>query len=109
MFLDLIQDVQRSVEKVLRQTTKSDPEVLAQSCLQYLCPSLYAVLNDGLRETLSTPFGPIPNSVWAVVEASAQQGPMTRALHELVQRLNREFVLTEPLLKVNAFFFGLLK
>lgn len=36
-------------------------------------------------------------------------GPMTRALHELVLRLNNEDVLTEGLLKFNAFIFGLLK
>lgn len=34
---------------------------------------------------------------------------MTRALHELVLRLNNEDVLTEGLLKFNAFIFGLLK
>jgi hypothetical protein len=46
----------------------------AQLALSKLCPALYAVLSDGLHPTLSTAFGSIQNSVWQVVEASAQQG-----------------------------------
>ncbi|KAJ4450504.1 hypothetical protein ANN_01931 [Periplaneta americana] len=81
----------------------------AQLALSKLCPALYAVLSDGLRPTLDTAFGSIQNSVWQVVEASAQQGPMTKALNDLVVRLNGEDVLTEGLMKFNAFVFGLLK
>ncbi|XP_069675487.1 uncharacterized protein [Periplaneta americana] len=80
----------------------------AQLALSKLCPALYAVLSDGLRPTLDTAFGSIQNSVWQVVEASAQQGPMTKALNDLVVRLNGEDVLTEGLMKFNAFVFGLL-
>lgn len=36
-------------------------------------------------------------------------GPMTRALHDLVMKLNSEDVLSEGLIKFNAFVFGLLK
>lgn len=46
----------------------------AQLALSKLCPALYAVLSDGLHPTLNTAFGSIQNSVWQVVEASAQQG-----------------------------------
>jgi hypothetical protein len=46
----------------------------AHLVLSTLCPALYAVLSDGLRPTLDTAFGSIQNSVWQVVEASAQQG-----------------------------------
>ncbi|GJQ82071.1 hypothetical protein Trydic_g6943 [Trypoxylus dichotomus] len=78
---------------------------LALSCL---CPSLYAVLSDGLKPTLETSFGAIGNSVWQVVEASAHQGPLTKALNELVMRINAEDAITEGLVKFNAFVFGLL-
>ncbi|XP_023019159.2 uncharacterized protein isoform X2 [Leptinotarsa decemlineata] len=80
----------------------------AKLALTTLCPALYAVLSDGLKPSLETSFGSINNSVWQVVEASAQQGPLTKALNELVMRINSEDVITEGLVKFNAFVFGLL-
>lgn len=80
----------------------------AKIALTALCPALYAVLSDGLKPNLETSFGAITNSVWQVVEASAQQGPLTKALNELVMRINGEDVITEGLVKFNAFVFGLL-
>lgn len=90
----------------LSQETEEDPINL---CLHHLCPSLYAVLSDGLKEEIETAFGAIRNSVWSVIEASSQNGPMTQTLNELVQRLNRDDVFTEGLIKFNAFIFGLIK
>ncbi|KAJ8961767.1 hypothetical protein NQ318_021368 [Aromia moschata] len=80
----------------------------AKLALTTLCPALYAVLSDGLKPCLETSFGAINNSVWQVVEASAQQGPLTKALNELVMRINSEDAITEGLVKFNAFVFGLL-
>lgn len=80
----------------------------AKLALTCLCPSLYAVLSDGLKPTLETSFGAIGNSVWQVVEGSAQQGPLTKALNDLVMRINGEDAITEGLVKFNAFVFGLL-
>ncbi|CAG9864129.1 unnamed protein product [Phyllotreta striolata] len=80
----------------------------AKLLLSTLCPALYAVLSDGLKPSLETNFGAINNSVWQVVEASAQQGPLTNALNELVMRINGEDAVTEGLVKFNAFVFGLL-
>ncbi|KAJ8979938.1 hypothetical protein NQ317_003680, partial [Molorchus minor] len=67
----------------------------AKLALTTLCPALYA-------------FRAINNSVWQVVEASAQQGPLTKALNELVMRINCEDIIVEGLVKFNAFVFGLL-
>ncbi|RLU24449.1 hypothetical protein DMN91_002538 [Ooceraea biroi] len=80
----------------------------AQICLSTLCPALYAIMSDGLKSHLNSSFGPITNSVWQVVEASSQQGPLTKTLNELVQRINGEDVITEGMLKFHAFVFGLL-
>ncbi|XP_018406988.1 PREDICTED: uncharacterized protein LOC108783041 isoform X2 [Cyphomyrmex costatus] len=80
----------------------------AQICLSNLCPALYAIMSDGLKPHLNSTFGPITNSVWQVVEASSQQGPLTKTLNELVQRINGEDVITEGMLKFHAFVFGLL-
>ncbi|XP_011144571.1 uncharacterized protein LOC105186218 isoform X3 [Harpegnathos saltator] len=80
----------------------------AQICLSNLCPALYAMMSDGLKPHLNSTFGPITNSVWQVVEASSQQGPLTKTLNELVQRINGEDVITEGMLKFHAFVFGLL-
>jgi len=119
---DLVSAVSDAVEKVINHFSSgatlnecsrlgdstSSPAV-AEVVLGWLCPALYAVLSDGLLPSISSAFGDISNSVWQVVEASAQQGPMTRSLNELVLRLNSEDVFAEGLLKFNAFIFGLLK
>lgn len=81
----------------------------AQLCLSNLCPALYAMMSDGLRPTINSTFGPLTNSVWQVVEASSQQGPLTKTLNELVQKINGEDFITEGMLKFHAFVFGLLK
>ncbi|KAL1492038.1 hypothetical protein ABEB36_012540 [Hypothenemus hampei] len=80
----------------------------AKLVLNTLCPAIYAVLSDGLKPCLETSFGAITNSVWQVVEASAQQGPLTKALNDLVMKINSEDVMSEGLVKFNAFIFGLL-
>ncbi|PSN43503.1 hypothetical protein C0J52_13412 [Blattella germanica] len=61
----------------------SQTPACAHLALTKLCPALYAVLSDGLR-------------------------PITKALNDLVLKLNGEDVLTEGLMKFNAFVFGLL-
>lgn len=87
----------------------NDKNECAQICLSSLCPALYAIMSDGLKPHLHSTFGPITNSVWQVVEASSQQGPLTKTLNELVQKINGEDVITEGMLKFHAFVFGLLK
>lgn len=87
--------------------SNSNP-ICAKIALTHLCPALYAVLSDGLKPNLETSFGAINNSVWQVVEASAKQGPLTKALNELVMRINSEDAITEGLVKFNTFVFGLL-
>lgn len=86
----------------------SDKNECAQICLSNLCPALYAIMSDELKPHLNSTFGPITNSVWQVVEASSQQGPLTKTLNELVQKINGEDVITEGMLKFHAFVFGLL-
>ncbi|XP_043478987.1 uncharacterized protein LOC122509202 isoform X3 [Leptopilina heterotoma] len=80
----------------------------SQICLQNLCPPLYAIMSDDLKPQLNSTFGPMANSVWQVVEASSQQGPLTKTLNELVQKINSEDLITEGMLKFHAFVFGLL-
>ncbi|XP_043267782.1 uncharacterized protein [Venturia canescens] len=85
-----------------------DKNECAQLCVSNLCPALYAIMSDGLKPQLNSTFGPIANSVWQVVEASSQQGPLTNTLNELVQKINGEDLITEGMLKFHAFVFGLL-
>lgn len=185
----MIETVKESSEYVIASFQADEPDCVAQLVLNNLCPALYAVLSDGLKPTIQTAFGDIHNSVWHVVETSAQQGkiyffsishsfkykrrkifslfsfllihrypvsyteiylqyivllrlwtyfvptlnsfnhkllnyifisnrcnflfslpgPITKGLNELVLKLNSEDVLTEGLIKFNAFIFGLLK
>ncbi|XP_014613806.1 PREDICTED: uncharacterized protein LOC106792140 isoform X3 [Polistes canadensis] len=86
----------------------NDKNECAQLCLSNLCPALYTIMSDGLKPHLQSTFGPLANSVWQVVEASAQQGPLTKTLNELVQKINGEDIITEGMLKFHAFVFGLL-
>lgn len=120
--MGLIAAVTQSVEQLIQHFSAANDQgelnalgdyelnpACAKLVLSSLCPSLYSLLSDGLNPTLDTPFGSINNSVWQVVEASAQQGPLTKALNELVMKINSEDVISEGLLKFNAFVLGLLK
>ncbi|XP_062525042.1 uncharacterized protein LOC101745102 isoform X14 [Bombyx mori] len=80
----------------------------AKIALNALCPALYAVFRDGLKENIETSFGAVNNSVWQMVESTARQGPITKSLNELVLRINSEDAVTEGLVKFNAFILGLL-
>ncbi|XP_072929165.1 uncharacterized protein [Epargyreus clarus] len=80
----------------------------AKIALNALCPALYAIFRDGLKESIETSFGSVNNSVWQMVEATARQGPITKSLNELVLRINSEDAVTEGLVKFNAFILGLL-
>ncbi|XP_057324936.1 uncharacterized protein LOC130667410 isoform X1 [Microplitis mediator] len=91
-----------------RSVDYNDKIECSQICLSNLCPALYAIMSDGLKPQINSTFGPIANSVWQVVEASSQQGPLTNTLNELVKKINSEDFMTEGLLKFHAFVFGLL-
>ncbi|CAH2006314.1 unnamed protein product [Acanthoscelides obtectus] len=114
----LINAVADAVEQIMVHfspaTNQSDLNALganpacAKLALNVLCPAVYAVLSDGLKPCLETSFGAITNSVWQVVEASSQQGPLTKALNDLVMRINSEDTISEGLTKFNSFVFGLL-
>ncbi|CAK1544059.1 unnamed protein product [Leptosia nina] len=80
----------------------------AKIALNALCPALYAIFRDGLKENIETSFGAVNNSVWQMVESTARQGPITKSLNELVLRINSEDAVTEGLVKFNAFILGLL-
>ncbi|XP_063827434.1 uncharacterized protein LOC135076878 isoform X5 [Ostrinia nubilalis] len=80
----------------------------AKIALNALCPALYAIFRDGLKENIETSFGAVNNSVWQMVEATARQGPITKSLNELVLRINSEDAVNEGLVKFNAFILGLL-
>ncbi|XP_013173892.1 PREDICTED: uncharacterized protein LOC106122468 isoform X6 [Papilio xuthus] len=80
----------------------------AKIALNALCPALYAIFRDGLKESIETSFGAVDNSVWQMLEATARQGPITKSLNELILRINSEDAVTEGLVKFNAFILGLL-
>lgn len=69
---ELIDAVEEATKCIF--TVVGNQETMSHIALNHLCPALYAILNHGLKPTLETVFGDINNSVWQVVEASAQQG-----------------------------------
>ncbi|XP_077297144.1 uncharacterized protein LOC143918910 isoform X2 [Arctopsyche grandis] len=99
----LLSDVLEAVDTVAEEGTGAPRLIVG-----LLCPALYGLFSDGLRDSIDTPFGPANNSVWQVIEASARQGPITKSLNELVMRINSEDALSESVLKFNAFIMGLL-
>uniref|UniRef100_T1J3S1 DnaJ homolog subfamily A member 1 n=1 Tax=Strigamia maritima TaxID=126957 RepID=T1J3S1_STRMM len=82
--------------------------VCGHKVLEFLCPALRSLLGDGLQPQLYSYFGCIQNSLWRVVEASIQQGTSSRAVNDLVTRLNSEDFLNDTTSKFNAFLLGLL-
>jgi hypothetical protein len=80
-FIELVCAVRAAVEQVL--THYSQPQQAQGDAgahhlaLQALCPAIFSLLVDGLKPQVDTVFGPVTNSTWRVVEASAQQGEIT--------------------------------
>ncbi|XP_045535354.1 uncharacterized protein LOC106718534 isoform X5 [Papilio machaon] len=95
------------VELAFLGDSKHSP-ACAKIALNALCPALYAIFRDGLKESIETSFGAVDNSVWQMLEATARQGPITKSLNELILRINSEDAVTEGLVKFNAFILGLL-
>lgn len=60
-------------ELALLGDSKQSP-ACAKIALNALCPALYAIFRDGLKENIETSFGAVNNSVWQMVEATARQG-----------------------------------
>ena len=54
-------------------STASNPEI-GYLILKMLCPALYALLLDGLKPYIRSLFGRVKNTVWKVIEDSAEPG-----------------------------------
>ena len=76
-----------------------------------LCPALHALMADGLKPEVITPFGRMPTTVWRLVEAVTRQGPSAAtSTCDLVMLLNARFAATgEDERKFAGFVAGLLK
>ncbi|KAJ8307629.1 LOW QUALITY PROTEIN: hypothetical protein KUTeg_014820 [Tegillarca granosa] len=89
---------------------KRDTPEVGELVLTKLCPLIGQVLSDGLKPYVTGVhmFGRVKVTVWKVAEASAELGPYTRAIHELVQQLKTNPGLVSCSNKFDAFIFGLL-
>ena len=56
-------------------STAQTPEI-GHLILKHLCPAIHAVLLDGLKPHVRSLFGRMRNSVWKVVEDSAELGKL---------------------------------
>lgn len=81
-FSDLIEGVIKATRHLVNNYSSEQIGATSHIVLNSLCPALYALLNEGLRPALTTSFGDTPNSVWQVIEASAQPGTKERDLEE---------------------------
>ncbi|XP_033725503.1 LOW QUALITY PROTEIN: uncharacterized protein LOC117315427 [Pecten maximus] len=96
-------------DKLRLGSTADSPEV-GDLVLSTLCSVLTRVVSDGMKPYLAgvQVFGRVQVTVWKVAEGSGEQGPYTRALHELVQQLKANNGLTSNTMKFEAFIFSLL-
>ncbi|XP_060081907.1 uncharacterized protein LOC132561195 [Ylistrum balloti] len=96
-------------DKLRLGSTADSPEV-GELVLSTLCSVLTRVVSDGMKPYLAgvQVFGRVQVTVWKVAEASGEQGPYTRAVHELVQQLKANNGLTTNTMKFEAFIFSLL-
>nr|XP_022307094.1 uncharacterized protein LOC111113269 isoform X2 [Crassostrea virginica] len=94
----------------LRLGSSADTREIGDLVLNRLCPALNQVVGNGLKPFLNgfQMFGRVNVTVWKVAEISAEQGPYTRAIHDLVQQLKSHPGLTNCAAKFEAFLFGLL-
>ncbi|KAK3094374.1 hypothetical protein FSP39_000921 [Pinctada imbricata] len=94
----------------LRLGSSADCEEVGDLVIKKLCPALRQVVGDGLKPHLTgfQMFGRVQINVWKVAELSAEQGPYTRAIHDLVQQLKSNPSLLSSHTKFEAFLFGLL-
>ncbi|KAJ8307633.1 hypothetical protein KUTeg_014824 [Tegillarca granosa] len=94
----------------LRLGNSADTPEVGELVLTKLCPLIGQVLSDGLKPYVTGVhmFGRVKVTVWKVAEASAELGPYTRAIHELVQQLKTNPGLVSCSNKFDAFIFGLL-
>ncbi|XP_025081046.1 uncharacterized protein LOC112556346 isoform X2 [Pomacea canaliculata] len=75
-----------------------------------LCPAIEQVVHDGLKSFLTGfhIFGKIHISTWRVAESSAEIGPYTRAINDLVKQLKVRPNVISHKQKFYAFLTGLL-
>ncbi|KAM4690046.1 AP-4 complex accessory subunit RUSC1 [Rhinophrynus dorsalis] len=96
------------VQKAQLGDSRLSPE-LGYLLLHGLCPSLYALLGDGLKpfqkDVIS---GRRRLSPWSLVESSVSPGLAQGSIHSLLYSVSRLSELRDPHRRFNAFIFGLL-
>ncbi|KAL1452717.1 hypothetical protein WDU94_006921, partial [Cyamophila willieti] len=71
---DLIESVISATRHLVNNFSSEQLNHTSKVALNTLCPAMYALLSEGLKPALTTSFGDTPNSVWQVIEGSAQLG-----------------------------------
>ncbi|XP_064595899.1 uncharacterized protein LOC135462604 [Liolophura sinensis] len=94
----------------LRLGNSVDTPEVGHLVLSQLCPAIARIISDGLKPYMSGlhVFGRIQVTVWRVAEVSAELGPSTRAVHDLVKDVRNRSDLVSMRQKFEAFIFGLL-
>ncbi|XP_053559201.1 AP-4 complex accessory subunit RUSC1 [Bombina bombina] len=96
------------VQKARLGDSRLSPE-LGYLILNSLCPSLYALLNNGLKPfQKDVILGRRRLSPWSLVEASVKPGSTKETIHNLFCAVSHLSQLRDPKRRFNAFIFGLL-
>ncbi|CAI9732881.1 XP_029645013.1uncharacterized protein LOC115219087 isoform X1 [Octopus vulgaris] len=96
-------------DKLRLGSSVETPEI-GDLVLSRLCPAVAQVINNGLKsyESGLHVFGRVHITVWRVAEASAEPGPSTRAICDIVKELRNRPNLSSNKHRFDAFIFALL-
>lgn len=94
----------------LRLGSSIETPEIGELVLSQLCSAVAQVINDGLKpyESGLHVFGRVHITVWRVAEASAEPGPSTRAICDIVKELKNRPTLVSNKHRFDAFIFALL-
>ncbi|XP_076438643.1 uncharacterized protein LOC143277640 [Babylonia areolata] len=94
----------------VRLGSAQETPVVGSLIVTSLCPAIERVVRDGMKSCLTGLhiFGKVQLSPWRVAESSAEIGPYTRAIHDLVKQLKVRSNLASHRQKFYAFLAGLL-
>eukprot|EP00095_Tigriopus_kingsejongensis_P007243 maker-scaffold435_size171904-snap-gene-0.29 protein:Tk07243 transcript:maker-scaffold435_size171904-snap-gene-0.29-mRNA-1 annotation:"hypothetical protein KGM_08503" len=112
LFITLYQAVERLLMYQEDPGTSGMSPSTSARCILFheLCPALYAIMSDGLKNEVITSFGRMKTTVWSVIEALTRQGQAAaQSTCDLVMLLNTKFAATgEDERKFAGFVAGLL-
>ncbi|ESN99951.1 hypothetical protein HELRODRAFT_176249 [Helobdella robusta] len=107
LILKYINSSSDHLEKLKRCSTRSDQKIGAL-LLDHLCPSIHALMLDGVKHTVPSLFGRVKSSACKIFEDSVDGGQSLEVLANLPKLMKDLKFLNSQWLKFNSYLFALL-